>query len=111
MRTWLEIHNEQVAQHAQERETAARAKADTQQTRATPMKERLRRIVRNIPPAERHWPRHLSYFTDQLKPRWSGDKAAARDVAYGLRQIGWVRKRNWQGGEAGYTTYWFPPAA
>lgn len=109
MMTWRDHHEKNAAELEQQRQAAAREKSDRATVRGTPMKERVRRLIRGIPDGQRHWPRHISYFVDQLEPRWAGDKAAARDVAYALRQNGWIRKRNWKGGEVGYTTYWHPP--
>ena len=111
MKTWLELQQEQQAQAAQERATREAAKVDKAEVRATPIRERVRRIIRDMPPTERHQPQHISYFVTQLAPRWNGDRASPRDVARGLRENGWLRKRDWKGERDGFTTFWIPPPA
>lgn len=109
MKTWLETQREHQAEMAREREARQAAKTDKSEVRATPIKERVRRIIRDMPPHERHKPQHISYFVSQLAPRWNGDRASPRDVARGLRENGWVRKRDWKGERDGFTTFWIPP--
>lgn len=109
MRTWLEIQNEKIHEAERQREAAAKAKLDKAQVRAVPMRERVKRLIRDIPDHERHWPWPIDYFVSQLEPRWNGGRASPRDVARGLRENGWVRHRNWKGEQDGYRTFWVPP--
>jgi len=109
MKTWLEALNEDMAKRAQEREAAAKAKMDKAQLRQVPMRERIKRLVRAMPPDDRNLPRPIQYFVDQLAPRWNGSRACPRDVARGLRELGWSRCRYWKGEADGFKTHWIPP--
>lgn len=109
MQTWLDFQQEQQAQAAQERAAKVAAKVNKAVVRATPFKERVRRIIRNMPPAVRYKPQYISFFVSQLAPRWNGDRASPRDVARGLRENGWLRVRDWKGERDGFTTFWLPP--
>jgi hypothetical protein len=110
MQTWFDVQKEHLDRLAQKREAAAQAREDKAQLRATPLRLRIQKIVRDMPARERGRPQPIQYFVDQLAPRWNGSRAAARDVARGLRELGWTRRRHWQGEVEGFTTYWFPPA-
>ncbi len=62
-----------------------------------------------MPEHERELPRAIDYFVDKLAPKYAGARAAARDVARGLRENGWTRHRAWRASEGGFRSYWQPP--
>lgn len=109
MKTWLEEMQAQSAREAQAREQAARDKAAEAAIRGVTMKERVRRVIRAIPDHERDQPRSIEFFIDKLAPKYAGARAAARDVARGLRENGWTRHRAWRASEGGFRSYWRPP--
>ncbi|MFZ1539464.1 MAG: hypothetical protein WAT23_19045 [Chromatiaceae bacterium] len=109
MKTWVEEVREQSLCDAQAREQAARDKADQAAARGVTMKEKVRRVIRAMPEHEREIPRSIDYFVDKLTPKYTGARAAARDVARGLRENGWSRQRTWRASEVGFRSYWLPP--
>jgi hypothetical protein len=108
MKTWCEeiqTIDEQIA-HEQARRN------DKQSVRQVSMKERVARLIREIPPERRGDQFPLSYFVEQLRAKYSGARAAPRDVARGLRECGWIRTRCWRtapGDEAGFRALWSDP--
>lgn len=113
MKTWRDHTNELAAEAARQRAEQAAREADQAELRGTPMTERIRRLLRPLPPEERVQPRTMEWFVEQLKPRWSGRRASPRDVGAALRHLGWTRTRAWRrtetGDEIGFRAYWLPP--
>ena len=111
MQTWIEFHNA----HLKKSEAEHQAKRQEQERKAdrrrTPMTERLKRVIRDIPPEEWDQPRSIDYFVRRLAPKWNGSRAAPREVADGLRELGWIRARAWRSEIGGFRSWWFPPSA
>lgn len=104
MSTWHEFEAYKAQRIADEE-----AKLEAFRQRRTPVLERLRRFVDSIPESERY-PRHISFFSQALRPRHHGRYAAQYEVADALRQLGFTRVRAWDKPEQGFRTLWhFPP--
>jgi uncharacterized protein YecE (DUF72 family) len=76
--------------------------------RATPLTDRLKRIISAMPETERNKPRSLEFFAERLRGRQRltphrGELAAA------LRALGWTRQRRWHQSENGFKAYWQSP--
>jgi len=109
MMTWFDQQRLRAAQHERQRAEQEQLNKQKGDMRRTPMKERVARIIRALPPEERDLPRSLRFFVEQLKPKFSGARAAPRDVARGLRELGWTRTRAWRSEAEGFRALWIPP--
>lgn len=98
---------------AAKREAEQATKAGVFETKTTPMEERLRRIIRAMPDSEKDKPRHIRWFCEQLKSKYSGGRkrAALHEVGPALAAIGWERRRLWLGPDVTFRVWWFPPGA
>lgn len=112
MRTWADNLTATQQQRADARAAKEQERRDRFERRHTPMHERIKRVIAAMPEDERPKPRELDFFVRVLAPKWFGRRAAAREVADGLRALGWERRRTWVGnspGEKRYATSWHPP--
>ena len=101
MKTWSEQVEQSIKQVATE-------KSGRVGLRHTPMATRLRKLLNAMPEAERIEPRPLKFFVNALAPKYSGKRAAAREVAMGLVELGFIKKRIWVSSSHAYCAYWFP---
>lgn len=76
--------------------------------RATPLTDRLKRVIQAMPEAERTKPRPLEYFAERLRGRQRMSPHRG-ELAAALRALGWTRRRSWQEAEEGFRAYWHPP--
>lgn len=109
MKTWADEVAEMSAERERERIARQMIEQDKSTLRRLPMKERVARIIRDLPPDQRAGPYPLAFFVERLKPKFAGDRAAARDVARGLRELGWTRTRCWRRDgpdETGFRAVW-----
>ncbi|MBW8365808.1 MAG: hypothetical protein K0M39_14765 [Rhizobium sp.] len=76
--------------------------------RATPLTDRIKRVIAAMPESERNTPRPLEFWAVRLSGRQSltphrGELAAA------LRTLGYSRRRNWRRPSEGYPALWYAP--
>lgn len=76
--------------------------------RLTPLDDRLRRILDNIPDSIKAEGVRLPPLVHQLAGRIRQHPSAG-DVGKALRRLGWRRKRDWSNGDEGYPAVWYPP--
>lgn len=76
--------------------------------RHTPMAVRIRKLINAMPEAERRTPKPLQFYINALAPKYSGKRAAAREVAAGLSELGFTKRRIWVASSHAYCAYWFP---
>lgn len=86
----------------------ATEKAAGFELRHTPMSTRLRKLLNTMPEAERMEARPLQFFINALAPKYSGKRAASREVAQGLTELGFTKKRIWVSASHAYCALWFP---
>lgn len=112
MKTWVTLVEERVqvleVQREVQRVQKAQEARERFESRHTPMVDRLRKVLWAMPPDERMKPRPLAFFQVALAPKYHGRHAAAREVARGLQDLGWVRKRQWSK-EPPFVALWYPP--
>lgn len=112
MKPWIEFMTQNIAagRAKYEAEVAAlEAKRLEEFTHGlTPVVDRLRRFIATVPESERI-PRHITWFAQQLRPRWKGKYAAPREVADALRTLNFRRTRAWNTPEQGFRTLWHWP--
>lgn len=101
MKTW----SEQVKLVAKQAEAVVKARSVLKHT---PMATRIRKLINALPDPERHTPRPLQFFINALAPKYSGKRAAAREVAQGLIELGFTKRRVWVSSSHAYCAYWFP---
>lgn len=101
MKTW----SEQIELASKQTESAIEARAEL---RHTPMSTRIRKLINALPESERHAPRPLQFFINALAPKYSGKRAAAREVAQGLIELGFTKKRIWVSSADAYCALWYP---
>lgn len=89
---------------------ARRQQEDAEQfaQRTTPLPDRLKRIIANLPETERDVPRPLEFFAERLRGRQRLTPHRG-ELAGALRALGWTRKRCWRESEGGFRAYWPPP--
>ena len=107
----LDLQNSLAAAQRADAEAAARRKVEESnrwRERLTPMPERLRALLTEIPPEVAAEGLSLSALTHMLRGKWRGH-AHAGEVAAGLRELGWRRVRNWSDSARGFRAVWFPP--
>lgn len=83
-------------------------KSNEIELRHTPMTTRLRKLLNAMPEPQRMEPRPLQFFINALAPKYSGKRAASREVAQGLTELGFTKKRIWVSASHAYCAYWFP---
>jgi hypothetical protein len=110
MQTHVDVLNAELAAHARKRAEAENNKVSEFRDRMTPVITRLRRFIATVPESERQ-PCHITFFSEAIKPRWSGKHAAQRDVAEALRQLNFSRRREWTASEGGFRSLWHWPAS
>ena len=116
MQTWSEKERAYLAATLKANQDAIaqaeKERAELSELRWLAMPERIKRILRALPEADRVKPRGIDFFVEQLKPRYSGRRASPRDVGLALRSLGWTRHRCWrrlEGDEQGFRALWMPP--
>ena len=101
IKTWGERVEQSIQQVATEKSSGF-------ELRHTPMATRLRKLINAIPEPERMQPRPLQFFINALSPKYSGKRAASREVAQGLTELGFKKKRVWVSASHAYCALWFP---
>lgn len=74
----------------------------------TPLADRLKRLISDIPQDEQKIPRGIEWFRVRLKGR-GGRGAHPGELGLALRNLGWKRKRSWSNAESGFRALWIPP--
>lgn len=110
MQTWHDILKADSAAQALKRAETEKSKTEEFREKMTPVITRLRRFIATVPESERQ-PCHITFFSEAIKPRWSGKHAAQRDVAEALRQLNFSRRREWTASEGGFRSLWHWPAS
>lgn len=97
-------------QQQRQTEQAAKAEADRvlNQSRLTPLVDRLRAFIQNLPLQEQFKPRSLEFYRRALKGR-QGRAAHPGETGEALRSLGFVRKRGWHEADGGFKAIWVPP--
>lgn len=112
MQTWKDQMDAQRAE--QERLRAERAAQQAQlaqqkfATRFYPMRERIRKILKHMPREVQQEGVSLELLRSNLAGKYRG-QAAPREVAAGLRELGWERRRNWTK-DGPFIALWYPPS-
>lgn len=100
---------EQIArQHTSDQQRKATEKERQLRARLTPLDDRLRRVLDNIPDSIKAEGIRLPPLVHQLAGRIRQHPSAG-DVGKALRRLGWRRKRDWSNGDEGYPAVWYPP--
>ena len=83
--------------------------ADTvaNQSRLTPLVDRLRAFIEKLPLGEQSEPRSLEFYRLALKGR-QGRAAHPGETGEALRSLGFVRKRRWHEADGGFKAVWVP---
>lgn len=111
MQTWADRLDEQ--RREREREQAEKAaqeaaqRAQDAELRFTPMEVRLKKLIAQMPAEARQRGVSLATFRMNLAGKYRG-QAAFREIAGGLRALGWERRRNWSK-DGPFVALWFPP--
>lgn len=111
MKTFADHRAHHAAEIEDRLEARKQARESVDERRRTPMRERLRRVIKRIPDAEAGEPKAIDFFVEQLAPKYAGKRASPRDVARGLRELGWTRTRKWRSEAEGFRALWHPPTA
>jgi len=73
----------------------------------TPMKERVAKLVNDLPEEIKKEGLSLEYLRSRLSGVTKGKHARADAVGTALRQLGWQRKRYWKQNCEGFQSRWF----
>ena len=100
---------EQLAQqHTAAQQRQAAEKERRWRDRLTPLDDRLRKVLDDIPDSIKAEGIRLPPLVHQLIGR-TRQHPSAGDVGKALRRLGWRRKRDWSNGDEGYPAVWYPP--
>ena len=75
--------------------------------RATPLRDRLQRVIDAMPSDELAKPHPLEYFAERLRGRQRLSPHRG-ELAGLLRSLGYTQQRRWVSGQP-YTMLWYPP--
>jgi hypothetical protein len=75
-------------------------------SRLSPIEDRLRPLLLEIPEAVASKGIALDALRQMLKGRWRG-QCHPGELGAGLRKLGWVRKRSWSDEGEGFRAKWF----
>lgn len=78
-------------------------------TPLTPLLQRLKKFIENLPANLRNEPQPLEFFRQGLRGRQSGNNAHAGELGVALRKLGYTRRRGWCASEDGFRALWWPP--
>lgn len=106
MKLWVDHFHDQMDAFQSRKDAELSRKEEQAEIRRTPMKERIQRVLKDLPPDQRDGPFSIELIVSQLAPRWAGKRASPRDVAEGLRQLGFVRTRAWRDADQGFRALW-----
>lgn len=102
-------HAEQFAHdYALEQQCQAAEKERRWRERLTPLDERLRKLLDEIPDHIKAEGIRLPPLVLQLAGR-TRQHPSAGDVGKALRRLGFRRRRDWSNSDEGYPAIWFPP--
>jgi hypothetical protein len=90
-----------------EREEKERAETQAARERLTPLDDRLSRHLLTIPIDIQREGLSLSALQVSLRGRRGGHPHPG-ELGDALRRLGFVRKRAWAGGSAGFRALWYP---
>jgi len=77
-------------------------------TPLTPLLQRLKKFIDNLPADQRTQPHPLEFFRQGLRGR-QGGKAHAGELGVALRKAGYTRRRCWSAAANGFRAHWHPP--
>jgi hypothetical protein len=76
----------------------------------TPLLQRLKKFIDNLPADLRNQSQPLEFFRQGLRGRQSGNKAHAGEIGSCLRKLGYTRCRAWSSkSDDGFKAMWWPP--
>lgn len=77
-------------------------------TPLTPLLQRLKKFIENLPADLRNQPQQLEFFRQGLRGRQPGNNAHSGELGAALRKLGYVRRRGWSELEGGFRALWHP---
>lgn len=80
-------------------------------TPLTPLVQRLKKFIENLPAELRNQPQPLEFFRQGLRGRQAGNNAHAGELGACLRKLGYTRRRAWSKSEGGFRALWWPPSS
>lgn len=112
MKHWIsQLQASSEAQHAKhkaQRDEKARAEAEAVRLRLTPLDDRLARLLATIPAEVQGEGLSLSSLQASLRGRSRGN-CHPGELGAALRRLGFERRRNWGGDDAGgFRALWYP---
>jgi len=96
--------SDQAIQDAQQQTQAQQAEQDARE-RLTPLEQRLKRVLAEIPKNIQAEGLSLPVIQTMLRGRWRGN-AHPGDVGRALRHLGFTRSRRWRGEAIGFQALW-----
>jgi hypothetical protein len=99
----LTTHN-QAAQEAEQQTRAQQAEQEARD-RMTPLEQRLKALLRDVPESLQSEGLSLPVIQTMLRGRWRGN-AHPGDVGRALRHLGFTRTRRWRGESIGFQALW-----
>lgn len=81
------------------------------ETPLTPLVQRLKKFIENLPADLRIQPQPLEFFRQGLRGRQLGNSAHAGELGAALRKLGYIRRRGWCESEGGFRALWWPPSS
>ena len=109
MKTYITALNASVEREREQREQRARETVQQARERLAPVEDRLSRLLAAIPREVQSGGLSLPALRSALRGRWRGS-AHPGDVGRAMRKLGFVRRRDWRGGEHEFRALWFPKA-
>lgn len=79
------------------------------ETPLTPLVQRLKKFIENLPVELRAQPQPLEFFRQGLRGRQYGNNAHAGELGAALRKLGYTRRRGWCESDGGFRALWRPP--
>jgi len=77
-------------------------------TPLTPLLQRLKKFIDNLPSEMRNQPQPIEFFRQGLRGRQTGRKAHAGELGAALRKLGYSRHRGWSKSDGGFRALWWP---
>ncbi len=78
------------------------------ETPLTPLLQRLKKFIDNLPAELRTQPQPLEFFRQGLRGRQPGNNAHAGELGACLRKLNYTRRRGWSESDGGFRALWRP---
>src|SRR5690242_7313948 len=88
---------------------SARSASQPPELEFTPLRNRLQRLLDDLPEATKRAGLPLHAITERLRGRVCS-RAHPGEVGTAFRELGWRRRRCWRGDQGGFRALWYPPA-